>query len=117
MPVYILMISFLLSVLFNKNMEVPKEVGDLAVDGRGYVIPFFVSYIDGKPDFRILDPVKQYRCIGERLCGVCGRKLPKDSMFFIGGKLTLANRLCTDPGMHRVCAEYSLMTCPHMYYE
>jgi hypothetical protein len=97
--------------------EIPKELLHLPVDERGYVIPFFVTYVDGKPDFRLLDIRKQNKCITKRLCPVCGRKLPKDSMFFIGGIKTFTNRVCTDPGMHRVCAEYSLMTCPHMYLE
>jgi len=96
---------------------IPKELEHLPVDPRGFAIPYFVSFIDGKPEFRLLDISKQYKCIADRLCAVCGRKLPKDSMFFIGGILTFTNRVCTDPGMHRICAEYSLMTCPHMYYE
>jgi len=29
----------------------------------------------------------------------------------------MKNRVSTDPAMHRVCAEFALEVCPHIYYE
>ena len=100
-----------------RQIEIPSFLAHLKVDGRGYPIPFFVGYIDGKPDFRLLDAKKQVICFEQKLCSVCGKKLFKDSLFFISGPQGLSNAISTDPGMHRDCAEYSMKFCPHLYFE
>ena len=35
--------------------ERPDHIMRLPVDGRGYPVPYFASYFDGKPDFRVID--------------------------------------------------------------
>jgi hypothetical protein len=83
-------------------------------DVRGLPIPF-VQFIDanGKPDFRVLDAVKVAKCVRNKLCGICGRRMRHD-IFFIGGPLCEANGLFHDPGMHRDCATFALRGCAHL---
>jgi hypothetical protein len=38
------------------NLDIPKELSHLKIDSRGYPIPYFVSEINGKPEFRFLQP-------------------------------------------------------------
>lgn len=106
-----------------KKIEIPSFLSHLPVDQRGYPIPFFVAYTEpGKPDFRLLDAKKQFLCLNQNLCGICGKKIEgvnkkKAAAFVIGGPLTAMNKVCSDPPMHRQCAEYSLKTCPHLFYK
>jgi hypothetical protein len=99
------------------SISIPKELAHLKIDERGYPIPFFVAKIEGKPDFRILDAKKQLLSADQKLCAICGRKLAKDYVYFISGPMGVQNCVSSDPPMHRVCAEYSLQVCPHLYYE
>jgi hypothetical protein len=97
--------------------EIPKELAHLKIDERGYVIPFFVAFVDNKPDFRLLSTTKQDLCIDKKLCAICGKKLLDKIYFFLSGPHGLNNRISSDPAMHKVCAEYSLVACPHMYLQ
>ena len=36
----------------------PSRIAALPVDERGYPVPWFVAWIDGKPEFRCADPAK-----------------------------------------------------------
>ncbi len=92
----------------------PKRIANLPRDpDRGYPVPFFVAYIDGKPDFRIADDEKRLRCIKEKLCWICGEKLGHYIGFVIGPMCTI-NRISTEPPMHRDCANYSVRVCPFL---
>ncbi len=96
---------------------IPPELAHLKRDERGYPIPFFVSMVGHKPQFQLISQQKQIICVEKKLCPICGKKLYKDGAYFISGPMGLYNRVSTDPGMHRVCAEFSLRACPHIYYE
>src|SRR5690348_95410 len=100
-----------------QGVPIPERCKKLKVDHRGYPIPYFVSYVDGKPDFRLLDSEKQEICVKYHKCAICGEKLTEGAYFFIGGIMTATNEVSTDPPMHRECAEWSLQICPHLYYE
>lgn len=96
--------------------NIPPFLSHLPVDPRGYVIPFFVAYVDGKPDFRLLDQQKQHYCIEKKLCSICGKKIKDNRFWFISGPIGFHNRVSSDPGMHERCARYSLKVCPHLYF-
>jgi hypothetical protein len=85
----------------------------LPVDERGYPIPFFVAWIDGKPDFRIADADKFQRCVREKLCWVCGQPLGVFKSFVIGPMCAI-NRTAGDPPAHLDCALWSVKGCPFM---
>jgi hypothetical protein len=78
-----------------------------------YPVPFIVKWIDGKPDFRVVDPEKWDRCVGEKLCSICGYRLGEIS-FIVGGPETGARHLFFDPPMHKKCAEFSARVCPYV---
>lgn len=87
-------------------------LGHLARHGE-YPVPFIVKWIDGKPDFRVVDPEKWDRCVKEKLCSICGYRLG-ELCFIVGGPLTEGNRLFFDPPMHKQCAEFSAKVCPYV---
>lgn len=90
-------------------IEVPNFLAHLKRDPRGYPHPFLML-----PDsIFTMDGRKQERCVQEKLCMICGRKLDNKE-WFIGGHLTAVNRLVVDPAMHERCARYSLKVCPFL---
>lgn len=99
------------------HFDIPTSLSHLPLDERGYPIPYFVSRYKGKIDFRMLNTHKQEEMIEKKICSICGKKLYKDYFYFISGPIGLKNQVCSDPAMHRECAEFSLKACPHMYFE
>jgi len=80
---------------------------------RGYVVPWFVEWIDGKPEFRAMDGRKYWRALRERLCWVCGTKL--ESRFaFVAGPMCGINRTSAEPPSHLECARWSARNCPFL---
>lgn len=98
------------------HFTIPKELAHLKLDDRGYPIPFFAPIVDGKPNFRFLDPRKQLSCMMGQTCPICGKRLFKDYSYIIVGPVGLKNRISSDPAMHRYCAEFSMKACPHLYF-
>lgn len=91
------------------TIEVPPFLAHLKRDPRGYPHPFLMT-----PDsIFTMDGRKQERCVREKLCMICGRKLD-NKKWFIGGQRTAVNRLVVDPAMHERCARYSLKVCPFL---
>lgn len=97
--------------------DIPKELSHLKIDPRGYPIPYFVSWIEGKPEFRFLDHKRQEMIIAKGVCHICGKKLNKDYNYVISGPVGYQNRISSDAAMHRICAEFSLRACPHLYLQ
>jgi hypothetical protein len=91
------------------HIEIPKFLSHLETYG-GYPVPFVAKWIDGKPDFRVVDPEKIERCVNEKLCAICGVRLG-EFCWFIGGELCKANGLFVDPAMHEHCTEFSTRAC------
>jgi hypothetical protein len=99
------------------ELPIPERLKHLPVDERGYPIPYFVAIVNGKHDFRLLDAEKQRICCEYKKCAICGQKLLKGLYYFISGPMGAMNKVSTDPPMHKECAEFSLLACPHMFYE
>jgi hypothetical protein len=96
------------------EIQMPDRIAALPQDPeRHYPVPFFVAWIDGKPDFRIADNDKRIRCIKERLCWICGERLGR-YLVFVVGPMCSVNRISAEPPMHRDCAEYSVRVCPFL---
>ena len=90
--------------------SIPSFLAHLKTYGD-YPVPFTQMWIDGKPDFRAVDPKKVFQCVDGELCAICGRKLG-EFCFFIGGDLSKDNKLFADPPMHAKCAEFAAKACP-----
>jgi len=97
-----------------KTIEpLPPRMQPLAVDERGYVVPWFVDWIDGKPEFRAMDGKKFVRAIREKLCWVCGQRMGR-LMTFVAGPMCGINRTSSEPPSHKECAEWSTRNCPFL---
>jgi hypothetical protein len=92
---------------------ITERIAKLPVDERGYPIPFFVKYIDGKPDLRIADGEKWKLCVKTNLCWVCGEPLGAFKSFVIG-PMCIVNRVSGDPPAHLECAHFSARACPFL---
>lgn len=99
----------------------PKQMQALPTDDVGRPIPYFVAWIDDKPDFRVMDPQKLRSCIMQNRCWVCGKYLdfaPGSSGVhgtFVAGPMCLVNRNSAEPPSHHACAEWAAKACPFLF--
>lgn len=89
------------------------RIAALPIDERGYPVPFFVAWIDGKPDFRMVDPEKLVQCVKGKLCWVCGQPMGRNKVFLIG-PMCCITRTTAEPPSHLNCAEWSVKGCPFL---
>ena len=92
---------------------VPARMQSLPVDHRGYPVPWFVAWIDGKPDFRVIGPGKIRDAVRLKKCWVCGEPVGRN-MTFVIGPMCAINRTISEPPSHHDCAVFSAMACPFM---
>jgi hypothetical protein len=93
--------------------ELPARMRALPLDDRGYPVPFFVAWIDGKPDFRVADPKKLAICHNQHRCWLCGERLGK-YMAFVIGPMCAVNRTSSEPPSHVDCAKFAASACPFL---
>jgi hypothetical protein len=93
--------------------DLPARMADLPRDSRGYPVPWFVAFIDGVPDFRVIEPEKIADAIRFEKCWVCGRQRGRNSAFVIG-PMCAVNRNSGEPPCHQDCAEFSARNCPFL---
>lgn len=97
-----------------KTLEpLPTRMQNLSIDERGYVVPWFVAWIDGKPEFRAMDQAKFIRAIKQKLCWVCGEKLGVN-LCFVAGPMCGVNRTSSEPPCHLECGRWSARNCPFL---
>lgn len=89
------------------------RIAKLPRDERGYPVPFFVAWPDGKPEFRMMDHRKLVLCIKEELCWCCGEKLGSNKAFLIGPMCAI-NRNNSEPPNHLDCAGWAARACPFL---
>lgn len=98
----------------NVNLEtLPRTMRSLPVNERGYPVPWFVAWKDGKPEFRAMDYKKLVAAVNDRLCWVCGGKLGVNLSFVIGPMCGI-NRNTAEPPCHHDCAIWSAINCPFL---
>jgi hypothetical protein len=89
----------------------PPRMRALPLDARGYPVPWFVSWVDGVPEFRLADRAKFVRALRERRCWCCGETLGRFLTFVIG-PMCAVNRVTSEPPSHLECAEWAARNCP-----
>jgi hypothetical protein len=94
-----------------KNM--PSRVAKLPVSSHGFPVPFFATWIDGEPDFRVVEADKMARAVKFDLCWICGEKLGVNKAFVIGPMCGIS-RTISDPPSHPSCAEFAAINCPFL---
>lgn len=99
---------------YRKELPVrPPRIERLPLNAKGYPIPYFVAYVNGQPDFRVIDPEKITRCITKQLCWICGDKLGRWLAFNVG-PVSAVLRNSGEPPSHVDCAEYAAQACPFL---
>ena len=92
---------------------IPDRMRRLPVDERGYPVPWFVAWIDGRPDHRIMDTPKWYVAMRKRRCWLCGGQLGKFATFVLG-PMCMVNRTSAEPPCHLDCAKFAVQGCPFL---
>jgi hypothetical protein len=91
----------------------PPRMQRLPLDARGFPVPWFVAFINGEPDFRVIDTPKLAIAVMANRCWLCGEQLGKYLAFTIG-PMCAVNRVTAEPPSHRECAEYAVRACPFL---
>lgn len=91
----------------------PTRMQSLPVDDRGYPVPYFVAWIDGKPDHRVMDGSKLPRAVAKKLCWLCGQEMEVLNSFVIGPMCAIT-RTIGEPPSHWDCACWAAVTCPFL---
>lgn len=92
--------------------EPPDRIASLPVD-RGYPVPWFVAWVDGEPDFRVVHEKAINDAWQFDLCWLCGKTLGVHRTFVVG-PMCAVNRTSAEPPSHADCAEYAVRACPFL---
>ena len=93
----------------------PARIAKLPRDKHGYPVPWFVAWINGVPDVRVIRANGFHRAIQEQLCWICGKKRqPASLSAFVIGPMCAVNRVAPEPPSHVDCATYAAMACPFL---
>lgn len=95
------------------DIEVPRRMRALPLNRAGYPVPWFVAWIDGAPDFRIIGPGKIRDAVRWSKCWLCGEPLGRYQAFTIG-PMCAVNRTSAEPPSHGDCAVYAARACPFL---
>lgn len=91
----------------------PERMLGLPLDERGFPVPWFVAFVDGKPDFRVIRESGIAIAHNRRLCWLCGGRMGSYKTFVVGPMCGI-NRVSAEPPAHRECAEYAVRACPFL---
>jgi hypothetical protein len=94
--------------------DVPPAIAALPKDDRGYPVPWFVAWVNGKPEFRCADGRRHSIAIRQKRCWVCGEVLSEKGHAFVVGPMCALNRTTAEPPCHVECAEFSAKFCPFL---
>ena len=93
----------------------PGRIARLPKNKVGYPVPWFVAWIDGMPDFRVIRPGGIQMALRGKLCWTCGFPfLRQEDRAFVIGPMCAVNRVCAEPPSHLDCAIYSATHCPFL---
>ena len=93
--------------------DLPERMKSLPVDHRGFPVPWFVAWVDGKPVFPAMDSDKLRQAIHYGKCWVCGQPLGRFKYWVIG-PMCVINRVSSEPPSHQGCALFSVKNCPFL---
>lgn len=95
------------------KVRMPDRIRRLPISDQGYPVPKFVLYIDGKPDFRVMDSAHLVRCVKQHVCWTCGDRMGRHLAFPIG-PMCAVNRTTAEPPSHLECARFACEACPFL---
>lgn len=94
-------------------IEMPARVARLPRDRHGRPVPWFVAWIDGAPDFRIVAAGRGRDARRFDQCWICGGQMGAFKTFVIG-PMCAVNRVSAEPPSHTDCAIYAARACPFL---
>jgi hypothetical protein len=95
------------------NIEIPVRMRQLRISNEGYPVPWFVPWVNEKPEFRGMDAPKFSAAIRQKRCLLCGDFLGRH-MTFVIGPMCAVNRVSAEPPCHYTCALYAVKACPFL---
>ncbi|MFE9127032.1 hypothetical protein ACFYOF_16705 [Streptomyces sp. NPDC007148] len=95
------------------DIPLPSRMARLPRDKHGRVVPWFVAWVDGAPDHRVVGAGKLDDAMRFRVCWLCGEHLGAYGAFVIGPMCAI-NRISAEPPSHRDCALYAVEACPFL---
>jgi hypothetical protein len=95
------------------SIPIPDWIKRLRISSTGFPVPWFVSWFEGAPDFRIASTEKLVQAVNRKLCWVCGQPLGQYKAFTIGPMCAIT-RTISEPPAHLECAEYAVRACPFL---
>lgn len=95
-------------------VPMPPAIARLPRDHHGRPVPWFVHYVDGVPDFRVIRARGIELAYQHRWCWVCGRPIAARYKAFVIGPMCAVNRTSAEPPSHKECAVYSALACPFL---
>jgi hypothetical protein len=96
------------------ELKLPARMAKLPVNDAGYPVPWFVAWIDGKPDFRVIERGRIAAALSLHKCWVCGERMTAPTASFVIGPMCAVNRVSAEPPSHYECATYSARACPFL---
>jgi hypothetical protein len=91
----------------------PRRMGRLPRDKHGRPVPWFVGWIDGVPDFRVIRPGGIHDALRFRTCWLCGDPMGANAAFVLG-PMCMITRTSPEPPSHRDCATFAAQACPFL---
>ena len=99
----------------NETETMPGRIATLAQDKHGRPVPWFVAWIDGKPDFRVVWAGAIREALYRSRCWTCGIPfLRQEDRAFVIGPMCAVNRVSAEPPSHRDCGIYAATHCPFL---
>lgn len=81
---------------------------------RGFPIPWFVAWDDGKPLFEYMREGAVQDAAMRGLCWVCGQPRWLSRSAYVAGPMCGINRVSAEPPSHVLCARYAAKVCPFL---
>jgi hypothetical protein len=100
------------------RFEIPPELQHLPVY-RGFPVPHVVLIDNnGEPHFKVNNSDKEFDCINNAMCNICGKHIQKGEYWFIGGQLSAFHPrgVFNDGPVHHICGHFALQVCPYMAF-
>ncbi|MFJ1606955.1 hypothetical protein ACIOHS_26830 [Streptomyces sp. NPDC088253] len=95
------------------EVPVPPRLARMPRDRHRRIVPWFVGYVDGQPDHRVVRPGGITEAVRFNLCFLCGQRLGAYKAFVLGPMCTI-NLVSAEPPSHKDCAEYAARACPFL---
>lgn len=95
------------------EIRVPARMARRPRDRHQRLVPWFVGYVDGQPDHRVVRPDGLRDAVRLNLCWLCGETRGAYQSFVIS-PMCAVNRVAGEPPSHRDCANYSVLACPFL---